>query len=53
MYVFYVTFSFHKNEEKSFINEDFSERFLFRQLMKQQLILVLHGLFYCNRKSTL
>ena len=27
---------------ESFVNEDFSERFLLRQLIKQQLILVLH-----------
>ena len=38
---------------KSFINEDFSDRFLFCQLMKQQLILALHLLFHCNQKSTL
>ena len=38
---------------KSFINEDFLERFLFGQLIKQQLILVLHRLFYYNRKTSL
>ena len=38
---------------ESFIDEDFSERFLFRQLIKQQLILVLHWLFYCNQKTKL
>ena len=38
---------------KSFINEDFSERFLFRQLIKLQLILALHRLFCFNLKTTL
>ena len=59
MYFFYRTFSFNRNEEKkfevpkSFINHDLSERYLFRKLIKQELILVLHRLFYCNRKTTL
>ena len=39
--------------QTNFINEDFSERFVFRQLIKQQLILVLHRLFYCSRKTSL
>ena len=38
---------------KSFINENFSEPFLFRQLIKSQLILVLHRLVCFNQKTTL
>ena len=38
---------------KSVINEDFLERFLFLQLIKQQLILVLHRLFCFNLKNNL
>ena len=38
---------------KIFINENFSKRFLFRQIIKQQLILVLHRLFCFNLKATI
>ena len=63
MWIKYISFTEHLvsiemkkksfETQKSFINEGFSKRFLFHQLMRQQLILFLHQLFYCKRKSTL
>ena len=56
MYFFYRTFTFNRNKEKkfevqkNFINDDYSERFLFRQLIKQQFILVLHRYFVATGK---
>ena len=47
------TTNFDSSNGNDNADENFSERFLFCQLIKQQLILVLHQLFCCNRKITL